>query len=607
MCLPASTREEIDAPLPKMVCSLTVSKTRKKRTTPGADARKGKTVAAGGQQSGEPPGLARDAGPGYKNYYNWIFLAVLLLFVIVVRARLLGFPLERDEGEYAYLGQLIQQGIPPYAIAYNMKLPGTYFMYALIMSLCGQTVTGVHLGLMVMNCLTILLVYKIGAKMVSPLAGCIAACAYALLSLDPSVLGFAGHATHFVVFWAMAGLLVLLYAFEKDRLRLYFAAGVLLSLAFIMKQQGIFLLFFGAAYIVLHGLQAGGGTKKRMLLSLAVFLSGVLSILFVMVIYLAVTGVLEKFWFFTFVYSFSYATQVPLSLAPRYFTATFSGILGGFSIIWLFAGLGLIALFLHPGLREKRWPISLFAVCSFLSVCPGFYFREHYFVTLLPAVSLLAGIFIDYLHVESAKLKAPSLSFLGKGLPAYVALAVFAPAVIAGAAHRRAYLFGEDPAVLCRAIYGINPFPESVEVSRFIERNTSAADRIAVLGSEPEIYFYSGRRAATGHIYTYGLMEAHPYSLAMQKEMAAEIERSGPKFVVFVRVDLSWLPRPESERYIFRWASAYLRDRYDIVGIADIAPPDDTIYKWYDDARNYTPRSTAKLVVFQRRPNPPIS
>lgn len=35
-------------------------------------------------------------------------------------------PLERDEGEYAYAGQLMLQGIPPYQLAYNMKLPGTY-------------------------------------------------------------------------------------------------------------------------------------------------------------------------------------------------------------------------------------------------------------------------------------------------------------------------------------------------------------------------------------------------------------------------------------------------------------------------------------------------
>ena len=72
----------------------------------------------------------------------WPRLVVLLvlLFVGFIRFRLLDMPLERDEGEYAYAGQLILQGIPPYELAYNMKLPGTYYAYALGMAVFGQTV-----------------------------------------------------------------------------------------------------------------------------------------------------------------------------------------------------------------------------------------------------------------------------------------------------------------------------------------------------------------------------------------------------------------------------------------------------------------------------------
>jgi hypothetical protein len=50
----------------------------------------------------------------------------------LLRIHLIGTPLERDEGEYAYAGQLMLQGIPPYKLACNMKLPGTYAAYAVI-------------------------------------------------------------------------------------------------------------------------------------------------------------------------------------------------------------------------------------------------------------------------------------------------------------------------------------------------------------------------------------------------------------------------------------------------------------------------------------------
>ena len=43
--------------------------------------------------------------------------------------------------------------------------------------------------------------------------------------------------------------------------------------------------------------------------------------------------------------------------------------------------------------RRLRWFLcSQILVFSFLAVCPGFYFRPHYFVFLLPAAALLAGI-----------------------------------------------------------------------------------------------------------------------------------------------------------------------------------------------------------------------
>lgn len=52
-----------------------------------------------------------------------------LVFLAGVRLRLADVPLERDEGEYAYAGQLILDGIPPYRLAYNMKFPGAYYAF----------------------------------------------------------------------------------------------------------------------------------------------------------------------------------------------------------------------------------------------------------------------------------------------------------------------------------------------------------------------------------------------------------------------------------------------------------------------------------------------
>ena len=146
-----------------------------------------------------------------------------------------------------------------------------------------------------------------------------------------------------------------------------------------------------------------------------------------------------------------------------------------------------------------------------------------------------------------------------------------------------------------------NPFTESIEIAKFIEARTSPADRIAIFGSEPQIFFYAKRRSSTGYIYMYSLMERHDYALTMQQEMAREVESSGPKFIVVVPIITSWLARPDSEKFILGWMDDYLNKNYSLVGVADILSPDLTIYKWYDDAKNYTVQSPSHVLIFERR------
>src|SRR5260370_22706332 len=143
-------------------------------------------------------------------HLGWCVIAVIIFgLVVAIRIRLLGIPLERDEGEYAYAGQLMLQGIPPYKLAYNMKFPGTYAAYAAIMSIFGQTITGIHLGLLLVNAASIVLIFFLGRRLVNYTAGIAAAASSAVLSVSPSVLGFAGHATHFEMLLVLVGALLL--------------------------------------------------------------------------------------------------------------------------------------------------------------------------------------------------------------------------------------------------------------------------------------------------------------------------------------------------------------------------------------------------------------
>ena len=58
-----------------------------------------------------------------------------------------------------------------------------------------------------------------------------------------------------------------------------------------------------------------------------------------------------------------------------------------------------------------------------------------------------------------------------------------------------------------------NPFVECPVIAEYLKKNTGPDDTIAVLGSEPEIFFDARRRSATGYIYTYGLVEDAAFGL----------------------------------------------------------------------------------------------
>ena len=52
--------------------------------------------------------------------------------------------------------------------------------------------------------------------------------------------------------------------------------------------------------------------------------------------------------------------------------------------------------------------------------------------------------------------------------------------------------------------FRVKALPEGTDtmnmIARYIRERTAPGDRIAVIGSEPEIYFYAERNAATGHL-----------------------------------------------------------------------------------------------------------
>jgi hypothetical protein len=540
--------------------------------------------------------IHQDKQNDYSRFLTWGIVILIVLFTSAIRVRLLGIPLERDEGEFAYMGQLILQGIPPYSLVYSMKLPGVYAAYALIVAIFGQTSSGIHLGLLLINALTIVAVFLLARRLFDPYAGLIACATYGLLSVSPTVLGTSAHATHFVVLPALCGILLILKASDTGKSNHMFWGGILLGIAFIMKQPGIFFIIFAWLYLFRRQFQAPHIVGKRFLKQSVFLLMGVVIPFTLTCLLLFWASVFDKFWFWTFTYAREYISEEPLSEGFTIFLFIVRRVIGPAFLLWMLAAIGLSTSLWDEKGRPHIFFLESFLVFSFLSMCPGLYFRNHYFVLFLPTVALLTGLAVSSMPRLLSKFNS---KFIIQFTPILVFLVAFGYTVV----KQKAFFFEMTPLQACRLMYGSNPFWESLEIARYIKAHTIKDDRIAVLGSEPQIYFYADRLSATGYIYTYGLMENQRYALQMQREMIKQIEAVQPEYLVFVKVTKSWSVSPNSEMLIFNWFDKYRQDYYDLTGIIDIIPSSQTVYRWEDEVRGYSPQSTNVVYVFRRKVN----
>ncbi len=516
-------------------------------------------------------------------------VALVLLATAALRLRLIDIPLDRDEGEYAYFGQLLLQGVPPYAEAYNFKMPGIYVIYAAILAAFGQTPAAIHLGLIVVNALGTALLFLLALKLFDRLVACVAAAVFAVLTLSPRLLFTAAYAEHFVLPLVLAGALVLLYAIERPQTWALSLAGALLGAAFVVKQSGGAFCLFAIACVLV---ETRGPWRQRLGRALLVVGGALLPFAIVCLIMVSL-GRFENFWFWTFTYAREYATATSVARGAVNLATALHWILPTSYLLAALSAVGVLALVVDPTLRARRRVVGAFLGASLLAASGGLYFRNQYFILLLPALAILAGLAVGSVARRTASAR-PRL------LRTAIPLALAVVPVLHLVYLERGILFQGSPRAVARALYGLNPFPESLVVAQYIHDRTTPDDRIAVVASEPEIYFYAQRRAATGYIYTYALMEPQPYASAMQRQMMHEIESFDPRFLVFVAASASWVMRPTSDLTILRWFEHY-RTRFDRVGVVEVRSLQETKYFWGPEAAAHAPTGRVWLEILERR------
>lgn len=464
-----------------------------------------------------------------KGNINLPFCLILaaILLTAKVRISLLAIPLERDEGGFAYIGRhLFSERL--YTDLHDNKLPGLYGLYALIIRLFGYTPEGIHIGLLLCNTVAIWLIYRLFSNIFNTWTGTVSAIIFALTSLSPNVNGFAAHANQLLMPFALGGLIVLHKGLSNNRSLYFGLAGLMLGLAFTIKQQAVLYGVFSGVWILWTRIQIRADVMQ-ITREIVIFSMGALLPFAAICGYFLIVNRFDDFWLWT--------VELPAQLvnAPNIgdrfylFQFYFSKVTRDLVLIWIVAVASWGALPFVAYRQEARAFGMLFPFFCAASVLIGVAYYPHYFVLCLPAISLLAGVMTD-----AMRRSVPGI--YGSICAAAMLFVLVSFPVI----HNRWYYYKPDFHMIHFDSYGANRFTEMQVIGKELKKQTLPGERIGILGSEPEILVVAEREAASGHLFLYNLFSRGPKSAFLQQQYLNDLKTSSPTYLVRVIASDSW-------------------------------------------------------------------
>ncbi len=239
---------------------------------------------------------------------------------------------------------------------------------------------------------------------------------------------------------------------------------------------------------------------------------------------------------------------------------------------------------------------------SFCTIVPGYYFYGHYWIQTIPGLALMAGVtyygIITFLK-NTFNLKQPALK--------YIYLGIFGILTVKHVSALKSYYFHPNYERILRSVYGSNPFPESMEIANFINANSKPEDQIVLIGSEPQIYFYTKKKSPSRHAYFAAIVSDVPEHREWQKEFVKDVEKASPRYVVFFNHSISLFVQPNTDRYVFDWANKYITEGYHLVGLVDMVDGQQSNYVWKEALLNYKPMGQNSIYVYEKNAQVPVA
>lgn len=531
---------------------------------------------------------------------RYLTMGVIILFLFI-RIGFRDIPIERDEGSYAYMGQLLLKGEIPYKDFYEMKPPALYYSYAVLSALSGGDISMMHVWMALFLAIGGMLLFYLVRRWLDDGAGLIATLSYMVLAMMPFASGFSIQAEHMVAVFAIAGLWALTRGLQKATPLMILVAGLLLCWGLLIKQNGLFFAFLGMTLVPAFHLAENKTqwikNSGRDGLWLAM---GALIPLLGFGVLMMIQGTWQDFWFWIVEYPQAYTSKIDWTLGKTLLENSLKRMYDGHELYWILGIAGAFLVWLTSISWYKKWAVTGILLVAALSVMPGKRFYGHYFLHFIPALAIGVGA-TAFVLSQAAKRWMPSIQYW---LAPVLALALLLPTM----SKHDGYYFRPNFTKILRQTYGTNPFPESRDLADYLNKRYQPGDGLLVLGSEPQLYAYTQAECPTRHHFMGFLLKNHPNEKEWQQEVIDDVTANPPKYAVWVQHPLSWLPAEGADQGVINWGWGLIRREY--IPIAWY----DQVDKWSytviegDEARNYQSKGEQYMVLLERQaPIPPSS
>ena len=453
-------------------------------------------------------------------------IAVILIAYVALRLPGISVPLDRDEGAFGYMGQLINAGKLPYRDGVDHKPPIAFYINALALRFVPPTEQGIHIFLLLYNALTLLCMFYLGkCYFRSFTAGIWCAFAFCVFSASPAIQGFTASTEMWMLLPIALSLLLAVLGAQRRKAMPLVLSGVAGAVACWTKQTAFTSILFVFIFVCLSGPgtdpDAAAPSLRARLRALACWMLGAVGFSGLLVSYFYIQGILGAFIYWSFLHNVSYAEVRTLSNTLSEFSVRLWEIVRGDFVI---LSVALIAAVWSVIKKDRKAYFVLgFLAFSLVGTFPGFSYR-HYFAQLAPAVGLAGGygFFILVEHIRKPDWRP------------LIAIACGLAAVGVPIAMNSQYFLERDPDKISRYYFQYNPFPESKQIASYLADSTSPSNKVFIIGSEPEILFYARRQSPTSFLMLYPLMNSYPRTGEFQQTVWNDIQRTPPGVVLKV-------------------------------------------------------------------------